>query len=362
MFLNLLNAFEIQDFNCLYSDAHCPTYLAINIRDVPLNPAKIDQGTNDPKVKLWDERNTEAYFENFDHSKVAEISEYINSLLSKNINGDDINCAVTQIGNMFVSNAEKSFGLKRSYTSRNTRQNKPWFYSDCRKARNIYHNARKLYNRHNTSHYKNILKIVCEDYKRTISNSVKKYKGNKVQRIKQLRSKGPRDFWKIINSVDKKEELLVPLEKLHDYFSSANNPIDTEITNETNDGNNVDQQYLQNINEEVNKPIGETEILTAIKYLNNIKSHGIGNVYLNSTTSQMLPIYVTLFNIILDSPESWALGEVLSIYENKGDKSLQVNYRPVTLLSCFSKLFTSKINKRLTDFIRPSTTYLLYKV
>ena len=73
-----------------------------------------------------------------------------------------------------------------------------------------------------------------------------------------------------------------------------------------------------------------------------------------STTSHMLPIYETLFNMIFDSgiiPESWALGEILPIYKNKGDKSLPENYRPITLLSCFGKLFTSIINRRLTDYV-----------
>ena len=62
----------------------------------------------------------------------------------------------------------------------------------------------------------------------------------------------------------------------------------------------------------------------AIKLLKNNKSHGIDNVlneHLKSTTSQML----RLFNMIFDSriiPESWAYGEILPIYKNKGDKSL----------------------------------------
>ena len=64
----------------------------------------------------------------------------------------------------------------------------------------------------------------------------------------------------------------------------------------------------------------------AIKSLKNNKSHGIDNIlneHLKTSTSQMLPIYVTLFNMIFDSgiiPESWAYGEILPIYKNKGEK------------------------------------------
>ena len=227
---------EIQEYSCLYSDAHCPISLAINIRDVSLNASMINEGTSKPKVKLWNECNAEAYLENFEYSKVNEISEYLNSLLSKNINCEDINYAVTQKGNLFVSNAEKSFGFQKQFTAKITHQNKPWFDSDCHKARNSYHNARKLYNKHKTQYYKNILKTVSKAYKRTISTSVKKHKNIKVQKIKQLKSKKPRDFWKIINSVDKKETTLAPLEKLHDFFRSINDPPDTGESNECNYG------------------------------------------------------------------------------------------------------------------------------
>lgn len=67
----------------------------------------------------------------------------------------------------------------------------------------------------------------------------------------------------------------------------------------------------------------------------------------------MIPTYVKLFNIIFDKgiiPESWALGDILPIYRNKGDANLPENYRIITLLSCLGKLFTSVINNRLKAY------------
>ena len=71
----------------------------------------------------------------------------------------------------------------------------------------------------------------------------------------------------------------------------------------------------------------------------------------------MAPIYSKLFNIIFDYgivPESWTLGDILPIYKNKGSKLSPENYRPITLLSCFGKLFTSILNSRITNFIEES--------
>ena len=67
----------------------------------------------------------------------------------------------------------------------------------------------------------------------------------------------------------------------------------------------------------------------------------------------MLPIYVKLFNIILTTgiiPDNWTIGIIKPIYKNKGSTDLPENYRPISLLSCFGKLFTCLINNRLNTY------------
>ena len=59
--------------------------------------------------------------------------------------------------------------------------------------------------------------------------------------------------------------------------------------------------------------------------------------------------YLIIFSGIL--PDSWLMGKLFLIHKNKGDPSLPENCRPITILSCLGKLFTSVLNARLTRFL-----------
>ena len=272
---------------------------------------------------------------------------------------NDVNTVVRSIEHLFSSASEMTFGFQRVNSGPNiSRLNKPtkkkWFNQECRSARNTYHYVRKQYNKYKTNHLKNLLKIVSKQYKGAISKNINMFKKEKINKLRNLKDAKPRNFWKIINSVDKKEKSTAPLHELYDYFKTLNE-----------DDNNVDsdlhtsfsQSNVHNTNMTINKPFTESEIIAAVKNLKNNKSNGIDNIlneHLKMSIHKMLPIYKKLFNIIFDSglvPESWSIGDILPIYKNKGDPNLPENYRPITLLSCFGKLFTAILNNRLNSYL-----------
>ena len=90
--------------------------------------------------------------------------------------------------------------------------------------------------------------------------------------------------------------------------------------------------------------------------LKNKKACGkdkILNEYICATYNKLKPMYISLFNRVLEEgivPESWLNGMILPIYKNKGETNDPDNYRGITLLSCLGKLFTSVINERLNKF------------
>jgi len=46
----------------------------------------------------------------------------------------------------------------------------------------------------------------------------------------------------------------------------------------------------------------------------------------------------------------WVSGTIKPLYKNKSDKFNPKNYRPITIVSCFEKLFTAVLNARLSEF------------
>ena len=348
--------FRIHEHSELYSDVHCPLSLTLSVDC----QTKSKQNENEKplfsetNVRNWDSRKAEKYLENFDILSVAEIETSLDQLSSNgHISIDNVNDIVTCIGNLFKTCSKDTFGEKKTVFPKFKDKIKPWFNLDCRNARNLYHRCRRMYNNHKTNYYKNILKIVSKKYKRTLTKIYRKYKENKASELRRLESTDPRKYWKIINSDNNKNNIQASVDDLYDFFKTTNAGDPSANTSDIPQ----DTSNIQNTeNEEINQPIIEDEILLAVKSLKNNKSPGtddVVNEQIKSTITYMMPIYIKLFNIVLDTgiiPENWSMGTIKPIFKNKGDPKLPENYRPIIILSCFGKLFTSIINNRLNKF------------
>ena len=359
----MISAVHVLEFDSLFSDAHCPISVTLEMRNTQTQCTNMHYRNCDPEIRLWDADKRDLFTQNLNLEEVQNIDSILNSLSLKNeVNLDEINTIVGLIENLFISNAELTFGYKRKVSETKQTQNKlrkPWFTSDCYRARESYHKIRKLYNKYKSSYYKNILKQVSKDYKNKMASNYRRYKSANISKLRNMRTSKPRDFWRIINSIDETKDKTAPLHNLYEYFKNIN-------------GGNIDDDTLENdqfiymenpnMNESINQPFTEAEILSAIKTLKNNKSPGIDNIlneHLKSTAQIMSPIYVRLFNLLFDNsivPENWSLGNILPIYKMKGDINAPENYRPITLLSCFGKLFTGILNSRITKYFEECET------
>ena len=204
----------------------------------------------------------------------------------------------------------------------------------------------------------NLLKLqkACKTYKNTMNTFINRHNKNNEEKLRNMHRKQPKDYWKLLNSIKNKNAKETPsINTFYDHFQECNLPDDD--SEDTFVSNNID---MSTNNAFLNSPITASEIEKCISLLKSSKSPGIDNIlneYIKSTKHILTPIYVQLFNIVLNTgiiPTAWVEGIIIPLYKNKGDALDVNNYRPITLLSCLGKLFTAILNDRLSTFLEDS--------
>ena len=192
--------------------------------------------------------------------------------------------------------------------------------------------------------------MASKHYKDILDDSYKQYRRDISKKLKTIRTKNTKDYWKILNSSDSRSKNSADINDMFDFFRKINNPYEPHRDfHHTIVDNNTDDDY----NELLDCPITDDEIKTAVSKLKNNKAPALDNIlneHIKSSVSILLPLYEKLFNIVFDSgmvPEDWLLGVIKPIYKNKGDPTNPENYRPITLISCLGKLFTGILRNRL---------------
>ena len=113
------------------------------------------------------------------------------------------------------------------------------------------------------------------------------------------------------------------------------------------------------MNIELNSCITEKDVLDAVKCLKNNKACGsdlILNEFLKHSCSKLLPVFMSSFLMLFLTRvlyQTLGLRELLYqfIKINLGDPASPDNYRGITILSCFGKLFTTILNNRLNSYL-----------
>ena len=181
---------------------------------------------------------------------------------------------------------------------------------------------------------------------------IKDHRKKLSQKLSNLRSTNSRDYWEILNASSYNKKCSVDIDDMYNFLKNINEDTDSDDHVHTIE---VDSFNCENSTNDtfLNCEISENEIETAVKKLKNGKAAGydlIVNGHISNSLSIFLPVYKKLFNLIFDSgfvPEEWLIGVVKPIYKNKGDPTQPENYRPISLLSCLGKVFTSILSNRL---------------
>jgi hypothetical protein len=184
------------------------------------------------------------------------------------------------------------------------------------------------------------------------------HKTRNERKFRDLHSKQPKQFWKILNNINKQTDSqhTPNIQDFFEHFKEVNSNANTGQDNLNFEFNTIDNAQLDD--SVLNCEITADEIRKMINKCNKSKAASpqdyIYNEYLKSTTDLMLPIYTVYFNKIFDSgvlPDSWLVGTIKPIFKKKGSPLDPQNYRPITILSCLGKLFTAVLNDRINKFL-----------
>ena len=76
---------------------------------------------------------------------------------------------------------------------------KPWFNQACKERRKQFFQAKAVYCKDKTDVNRNAKHIASRNYKKEINKQHKLYFKDFVNKLRNMKSKNPKDYWKIIN-------------------------------------------------------------------------------------------------------------------------------------------------------------------
>ncbi len=354
--LENISNFEIHDFDNALSDVHCSisTEWKCKIRNVT-NTNYVNSAPKKRECRrffIWSDDKKKDFMEAVDKNKVEAI---MNRLESDTFEVDDIVAGVSAV---FEGAAKETLEQKIVYKGDQSvrKRNKTWFTTECHNMRCKYLKAKDAYRRQHGDVYGDRLKQASRAYKKTMSKARTDYRRAFQKKLREAKSCNPKDYWNMLNANRKKckNDKMASLEDFFQHFKNLNVEDRDQTTLD-----NTDVSYAYNVGSEsaINKDFEVHEIVKAVKELKGGKASGldsISNDYLKSTVDVLAPIYVKLFNHILQTgqiPSTWLVGKIVPIFKDKGDRLKPENYRGISLLSCFGKLFTSLLNMRLTLYL-----------
>ena len=246
---------------------------------------------------------------------------------------------------------------------------KPWFSkglkNSCKKKNQLYKQFLTKRSDKNLTRYK--------QYKNKLTSLIRS--SEKIYYEQELcKSKSDiKSTWKVLNQVmnrgktgnsivssfqyegkeiDNGKEIV---NNFNEYFSNIGTKLAKSIPNIP--GKRV-TDYITNRNKNTIflTPVTEQEILGIVRLFKNKYSCGYDNVSMNVIknviTSIVKPL-VHICNLSLKNgcfPDDMKIAKILPIYK-AGDKNVFSNYRPISLLSQFSKILEKVFSNRLTKFL-----------
>ena len=341
--LSKVKIFRVHSFDPLFSDYHCLVEWKINsnksaFKKIRKNSSKHIKSQQ--SARFWDPNKSANYLQNLDREKISHMIDHFDTYTTNQIT-NNLKFVLKNSANLSFPKFRPKLNIKKLLGySKLTNQ-----------KRKEYYKAKALHNKRGTRENHNNLIAKSNAARKAVAKDRAISKKKFINKLRNLRDKSPRQYWRLVQG-NKKENINISLELLKAHFAEL------AVEADETDINNLDPEaFIRLLDTTIlNKPFTEDEIRKFVKKLKNNKAAGIDeilNEFIKCSIDIMIPLYIKLFNKVLDTgeiPDDWLTGMIIPIYKNKGSKEDANNYRGITLLSCVGKLFTAILNQRLTEF------------
>ena len=308
---------------------------------------------------MWDEDKRLNFKRKFDCVEVQSLKNELDNL-KESISQDAIdtfcqslNSVILEAGKRVGAVTEKkinprSEGGKRRKPLKPKKDNQDFWDNECDQIRALFLKKKNRLSAQKTKN-KGEIDTLASQYKSDIKRRKRLFRKEFNNKLKNLKSTDPKQYWSIINRDPQGKhchEKLV-LDTFSEHFKKLANK--EGVGHEGPEHSDVTDVNL-------NEPFTVEEVRIIIKNLKRNKAGGadfLKNEMLINCPDDLLPLFTDFFNIVLESgliPEDWCLGIIMPLHKD-GPRANPDNYRGITLLSCLGKVFTALLNKRLKAYI-----------
>ena len=307
----------------------------------------------------------------------AKISEFVQKLGERFQYTEAYPSNFSEFYEKFNSTLDEVCKLEKPKTSKRNIKVNPWITAGIIKAvkqkRTIYENWRKTKTKHSPNG-DTILHKAFTQYRYNLRKIIKNAKASYYRRKINEHEGDMKKTWKLINEIRGKQKSIIKPQfmiynekvierriianKLNDYFINIATKMNDHTYGNSNTISNENPNDFQkySIKSQLNsiylRDCNSDEIHSLISEFENGKSSDIPIRIIKAASLIISPLLEKLYNSLMQAgefPDELKIGKISPIFK-KGNPELIENYRPISTLPIFGKIFEKLIYTRLYDF------------
>ena len=314
-----------------------------------------------PPIFIWNKSSTIAFQNAFTNENIQKKLRDLQNIKKDKafINIDEYN---NKIVDLFVSAASKSLKCRQSIHKEKKVKRKKWYDKNVWELKKEIQILKKCIREGNSNPLTiGRYSLIKKHYRKLVKQNNRAFKSELMKKVESIVSRDPKTAWKLINELKaaKSKDADIDIEKLVKHFENLGNHRSEHFNKEYDAKIHKALSELKSNNKIIDildKEITMSELTNCAKQLKNGKSVGqdrVSNEMIKCSLTLVGPILLNFFNTILQfqkTPIMWGSGWIVPIYKS-GPTDDPKNYRPITVTSCISKLFTLILNSRLITFL-----------